>query len=83
MTTLHRLMMVTTLLVGGASFAVAQNCEATGGQPSVGGAGATLTTSPPTKRHQGTRHHRMYMISVNRTYKGSKLKPANQRQMKQ
>src|SRR6516225_6598858 len=27
--------------------------------------------------YHGTRHHRMYMMAVNRTHKGSKLTPAN------
>jgi len=34
-------------------------------------------TSTRTARHHGTRHHRMYMMSVNRSHKGSKLAPAS------
>ena len=78
MTTLKSLMMVSALLVGGASLAVAQNGSLTGGQPPA--AGNPATPSPgasPARRHHGTRHHRMYMISVNRTHKGSKLTPAS------
>ena len=39
--------------------------------------GSTSGTSTRAARHHGTRHHRMYMMSVNRTHKGSKLTPAN------
>jgi hypothetical protein len=93
MTTLKRLMMITALLVGGVSLAVAQNAPTTGGgQPVVSGsaAGNSATPGPAasparTTRHHGTRHHRIYMTSVNRTHKGSKLTPANNAtpQMKQ
>ena len=77
--------MVTVLLVGGASLAEAKNAPTTGGQPPVvsGGAADNAATPGPaasparTTRHHGTRQHRMYMISVNRTHKGSKLTPAN------
>ena len=86
MTMLPSLMMVTALLVSTASLAVAQNGPATGGQPPIGGGAAGNFALPgpapsviPTRtsRHHGTRHHRTYMISVNRTHKGSKLTPAN------
>ena len=93
MTILKSLMIVSALLTGGASLAVAQNGPATGGQlPVVGGAAgnpAALGSAPSiparTARHHGTRHHRMYMMSVNRTHKGSKLTPAGNAkpQMKQ
>ena len=93
MTTLKRLMMVTALLVGGASLAVAQNAPATSGQPPVVSGSAARNPATPgpaasparTTRHHGTRHHRIYLISVNRTHKGSKLTPANNAtpQMKQ
>jgi len=84
MTTLKTLMIVSVLLMGGASLAVAQNGPATGGQPPIAGgaAGNTAAGGPAasiparTARHHGTRHHRMYMMSVNRTHKGSKLTPA-------
>ena len=80
MTSLKSLMMVSALLVGGASFAVAQNDAATGGQaPVAGGAAPSMKASIPdrTARHHGTRHYRMYMVAVNRAHKGSKLTPAN------
>jgi hypothetical protein len=93
MTTLKRLMMVTALLVGGASLAVAQNAPTTSGQPPVVSGSAARNPATPgpaasparTTRHHGTRHHRIYLISVNRTHKGSKLTPANNAtpQMKQ
>jgi len=77
--------MVGALLVGGASLAVAQNGPATGSQaPVAGGAagnpaasGTAASIPAQTARHHGTRHHRMYMMSINRTHKGSKLTPAN------
>jgi len=80
MTTLKSLIMVSALLVGGASLAVAQNGPAAGGQPPVAGGAAgnpaapDAATSVParTVRHYG---HRMYMMSVNRAHKGSKLTP--------
>ena len=83
MTTLKSLMMVSALLLGGASLAVAQNGPATGGQaPVAGGAagnsvasGTAASIPARTARHHGTRHHRMYMMTVNRTHKGSKLTP--------
>ena len=85
MTTLKSLTIVSALLMGGASLAVAQNGPATGGQPPIAGgaAGNTAAGGPAasiparTARHHGTRHHRMYMMSVNRTHKGSKLTPAS------
>jgi len=85
MTSLKSLMMVSALLVGGASFAVAQNNAATGDQAPVAGGAVGNPAAPSTKasipdrtaRHHGTRHHRMYMMSVNRAHKGSKLTPAN------
>jgi hypothetical protein len=83
--TLKSLTMVSALLVGGASLAVAQNGPATGGQPPVVGGAAGNPAAPGlaasiparTARHHGTRHHRMYMMSVNRTHKGSKMTPAS------
>jgi hypothetical protein len=85
MATLKSLMMVSALLVVGASLAVAQNGPATGGQAPVAGGAAghpaasgTAASMPArTARHHGARHHGMYMMSVNRTHKGSKLTPAS------
>jgi hypothetical protein len=84
MTTLKSLMVLSALLVSAASFAAAQNGPPTGGQApvAVGAAnnpasGTAASIPARTARHHGTRHHRMYMMSVNRTHKGSKLAPAN------
>jgi hypothetical protein len=82
MTTPKSLMMVGALLVGGASLAVAQNGPAPGDQPPIAGGAADNPAAPGpaasiparTARHYG---HRMYMMSVNRTHKGSKLTPAS------
>jgi hypothetical protein len=84
MTTLKTLIVVTALLANGTSLVVAQNGLPTSGLPVAGGAAGTPAaadlasgTSTRTARHHGTRHHRMYMMSVNRSHKGSKLAPAS------
>jgi hypothetical protein len=85
MTTLKTLIVVTALVANGTSLVVAQNGAPTSGQlPVAGGAAGTPAapdlasgTSTRTARHHGTRHHRMYMMSVNRSHKGSKLAPAS------
>ena len=80
------LMTIGALLVGTTSLAMAQAEGSSGpdGQLVSAGAadnppalGSTSGTSTRAARHHGTRHHRMYMMSVNRTHKGSKLTPAN------
>jgi len=80
-TTSKSLVVVSTLLVGGASLAVGQN---TATRPAVGDTASNLAAPSSaaaiparTARHRGTRHHRMYMMSVNRTHKGSKMTPAS------
>ena len=84
MTTPKTLILVTALFAGGTSLVLAQNATRTGEQlPVAGGAAGSPMVSGPTSgttrtaRHHGTRHHRMYMMSVDRTHKGSKLTPAN------
>jgi hypothetical protein len=85
MTTLKTLIVVTALVANGTSLVVAQNGPPTSGQlPVAGGAAGTPAapdlasgTSTRTAHHHGTKHHRMYLMSVNRTHKGSKLTPAN------
>ena len=73
MTTLKSLMMVSALLVSGAG----PFC-ATANELPVAAAPNPATPIPTrTAHHHGTKHHRMYMMSVNRTHKGSKLTPAN------
>jgi len=80
MTTLKSLIMVSALLLGGTSLGMAQNGPPTGGQPPVAGGAAVnpaaSTSAWSARRHHGTRHHRMYMMTVDRTHKGSKLTPA-------
>ena len=85
MTTLKSLMIVGALLVGTTSLAMAQAEGSSGpdGQlaTSAGAAdnpralGSGMSTRAA--RHHGIRHHRMYMMSVNRTHKGSELAPAS------
>ena len=85
MTTLKSLMIVGALLVDTTSLATAQAAGSSGpdGQlaTSAGAAdnspapGSTSGTSTRAARHHGTRHHRMYMMLVNRAHKGSKLTP--------
>jgi hypothetical protein len=85
MTTLKTLIVVTALVANGTSLVVAQNGPPTSGQlPVAGSASGTPAapdlasgTSTRTAHHHGTKHHRMYLMSVNRTHKGSKLTPAN------
>jgi hypothetical protein len=71
MTTLKGLILATALLAGGSSLVFAQNGPPTTGQAGV--ADSHMAAGPASSR----RHHRMYMMSVNRTHKGSKLTPAN------
>jgi hypothetical protein len=77
------LALAAALIVGTSSLAVAQaqgssgpDGQATDGaadNPSAPGSGSS-DASTRAARHQ---HHRMYMMSVNRTHKSSKLPPAN------
>jgi hypothetical protein len=84
MTTKKSLMIVSALLVGTTSLAMAQAEGSSGPDGQLVSAsaadnppapGSTSGTSTRTARHHGTRHHRMYMMSVNRAHKGSKLSP--------
>jgi hypothetical protein len=65
MTTLKSLTMVSALLAGGA------------GPPVAAAPDPAASIPARTARHHGIRHNSMYMISVNRTHKGSKLAPAS------
>jgi len=85
MTTLKSLMIVGALLVGTTPLAMAQ-AEGSSGPDGQLATSAGAADNPPAPgrgmsaraaRHHGTRHHRMYMMSVNRAHKGSKLTPAN------
>jgi hypothetical protein len=81
MATLKGLILVTGLLAGGSSLVFAQNGPQAAGQPPVAGVAdnhmAPGSASTRTTRHHGTKHHRMYLMSVNRTHKGSKLTPSS------
>jgi hypothetical protein len=80
MTILENLIVVGALLMGGASLAVAQNGPATGGQPTArhpAAPGPAASIPARNARHHGARNHRVYMMSVNRAHKGSKLTPAS------
>jgi hypothetical protein len=85
MTALKGLALAAALIVGTSSLAMAQAQGSRGpdGQATAGAAdsppalGSTSGSSTRAARHHGTRHHRMYMMSVNRTHKGSKLTPDN------
>ena len=70
MTGLKGLALTVALLVGATSLAMAQAQGSGGpdGQRTDGSRGA---------RHHRTKDHGMYMMSVNRTHKGSKLTPAS------
>jgi len=72
MSTLKSLMVVGGLLVGG----VGPFCAAANELPDASAVDRLVaaTAGPATARHYG---HRVYMMSVNRTHKGSKLTPAS------
>jgi len=81
MTTLRTLTMISALLLGGVSLAIAQG-PPTGGLPPVAGGAAGNPAAPsipsvygattPTPSHHATQHHKkLYM--TNRTHKGSKM----------
>ena len=82
MTTLKTFLIVTALLAGGATLAMAQSGPATGGYPPVArGAGGSQVAPgpnvrvPTTRSHFTTRHQRRLYMETNRTHKGSKLTP--------
>jgi hypothetical protein len=75
MTTLKNLMIVGALLVGTTSLAMAQAQGSSGPNGQLTAADNPPPSTSRAARHHGTRHHRMYMMSVNRGHKGSKLTP--------
>ena len=83
MTTLKNLMIIGALFVGGSGpFSAAANelpdSSGASSWPSAAAPPSPAASIPArTARHHGTRHHRMYMMSVNRTHKGSKLTPTS------
>ena len=70
---------------GGTEQPGGQPPEASGTASNPAAPGSAAAIRARTARHHGTRHHRVYMMSVNCTHKGSKLTPANNAklQMKQ
>jgi len=86
MTTLKSLMIVGGLLVGaGPPLCAAANELPDAGSwwPSVAAAPDPPASLPAQSVRHGTRHHRIYMMTVNRTHKGSKLTPTSKPQVKQ
>ena len=83
MTPLKTPTIVTALLAGGVSLAMAQSGPATGGYPPVAGGSAGNPAVPgpnlraATPSHHAARHHKKLYMSTNRTHKGSKLTPAS------
>lgn len=90
MTTVKTLTIVTALLAGGVSLAMAQGGPPTGGYPPVAGGAAGNPAVPgpnlraTTPSHHATRHHKKIYMST-KGHKGSKLTPASNAkpQMKQ
>ena len=70
MTTLKGLTIVTALLVGGASLAIAQNGPATGGQPPVAGGAAGNPAVPATSSHHMMKHHKKMYMSTRKNSNG-------------
>jgi hypothetical protein len=85
MTTLKCLMIVGGLLVGAGPFCAAANELPDAGSwwPSVAAAPDPPASLPAQAVRHGTRHHRIYMMTVNRAHKGSKLTPTSKPQVKQ
>ncbi len=82
MTTLKTVIIAAALIAGGTSLAMAQAQGSGGpdGQLKDGAADNPPAPNPAsgrTARHHRKTHHRMYMMSVNRSHKGSKLTPAS------
>ena len=79
MTTLKGLALAAALIVGTSSLAMAQ-AQGSGGPDGQAFDGAADNPPAPgsrAARHHGTKHHRMYMMSVNRAHKASKLTPTS------
>jgi hypothetical protein len=81
MTALKGLALTAALLVGATSLAMtpAQGSSGPDGQLTTSAGAADNPPAPASRaaRHHRTKHQRMYMMSVNRTHKGSKLTPAS------
>ena len=78
MTALRGLALAAALIVGTTSLAMAQ-AQGSSGPDGQRTDGAADNPAPASRgaRHHRTKDHEMYMMSVNRTHKGSKLTPAN------
>jgi len=73
-----RVLVLSALLVGGAGpFCASANELPAAVDRQVSAAPSPASIPARSARHHGTRHHRMYMMSLNRTHKGSKLAPAS------
>ena len=75
-----RALVLSAMLVGGAG----PFCASANELPDESAVDRQVSAAPGhasiparTARHHGTRHHRMYMMSVNCTHKGSKMTPAS------
>jgi hypothetical protein len=78
MTGLKGLALTVALLVGATSLAMAQ-AQGSGGPDGqrTDGAADNPASASRGARHHRTKDYKMYMMSVNRTHKGSKLTPAS------
>jgi hypothetical protein len=75
-----RVLVLSALLVGGAGPFCARANELpdeSAVDRQVSAAPGPASIPARSARHHGTRHHRMYMMSLNRAHKGSKLTPAS------
>jgi hypothetical protein len=79
MTTLKSLVIVGALLVGAGPFYAAANelPDASAVDRQVAATPGPASIPAQSARHHGTLSHRMYMMTVNRTHKGSKLTPTS------
>jgi hypothetical protein len=76
MTTLKNLMIVGALLVGAPFYAAANELpDASAVDRQVAATPGPASIPAQAARHHGTRH--IYMMTVNRTHKGSKLTPTS------
>jgi hypothetical protein len=75
MATLKSLMIVGALLVSTTSLAMAQPGSGGPDGQRTDGAADNSTSASRGARHHRTKDHGMYMMSVNRAHKGSKLTP--------
>ena len=77
MTGLKGLALTVALVVGATSLAMAQPGSGGPDGQRTDGAADNLASASRGARHHRTKDHGMYMMSVNRTHKNSKLMPAS------